>query len=903
MKIAIIQFPGSNCETESLRAIKQAGMEAEEFLWNQPYAELKNFAGYFIVGGFSYEDRSRAGVIASLDPIMNIIKEEAKKGKPVLGVCNGAQILVETGLVPGAKEDEPCIGLSVNKRTKDGKIVGTGFYNTWVNVKMSIPSEKSAFTRHLWPNQILHLPIAHAEGKFVMSEKLLQEVIEKDLSVFRYCNQAGETADDFPTNPNGAVYNLAAVTNVAGNIMAIMPHPERTEAGQPIFTSIRDYIKQETKISLTKLNFTPSKTPLTWYQLPPNSINIETELIINDNEAKTVTAALRQLDIHAEIKKYTHWEINYDNQIIKKNALLKQLSNSGELYNRNKEIILESSGSQPGKNDKSVLIKNNDNIIGQEKKQTFTKRLGIAGIKNVSTGTIWKVSIERGNIDAVLQHIVDSGILYNQQSQKCYLYNHMDYGDKIRQKIDNCTKETSLNIGKKRVGKVRDSYELDDKLILVTTDRQSAFDRVLAAIPFKGQVLNQISAWWFERTKHIVDNHVIATPHPNITVAKKCTVFPVEFVVRSYLTGTTSTSIWTNYQKGIRNFGGKILPEGMVKNQKLDSPIITPTTKNDIHDKPITAEEIIAENLMTEAEWNYVSQKALALFEFGQQTALEHGLILVDTKYEFGKDQFNNIFVVDELHTPDSSRYWLAHSYQTNIIAGQEPENIDKEFLRLWFIDNCDPYNDTELPQAPEELIIELSKRYIQLYEMITGQMFDFPEANTSVEHSLKESLLPFTSDSPLVHHKNTEGENFSTQIETKKEVKTKTTCVILLGSDKDEPHALKITSALDSLNIPWEQHVASAHKQAREALEIIENNKDKSVIYITIAGRSNALSGFVAGNSNKVTIACPPFQDKTDMLVNIHSTIQMPSKVPVMTILEPENVALAILRITNLQK
>ena len=287
--------------------------------------------------------------------------------------------------------------------------------------------------------------------------------------------------------------------------------------------------------------------------------------------------------------------------------------------------------------------------------------------------------------------------------------------------------ETNFEVGKSE-SEVRDTYELPDKLILITTDRQSAFDRVLAAIPFKGQVLNQTSAWWFEKTKHIVPNHVLSVPDPNVTIGKKCTVFPVEFVVRGYITGTTSTSAWVNYQNGMRDYCGNLFPEGLKKNQKFAAPLVTPTTKDDKHDRLISPAEIVKEGLMTQAEWDYVSKKALELFTFGQEVAARNGLILVDTKYEFGKDANGVITIVDEMHTPDSSRYWIAKSYTERFAADQEPENIDKEFLRLWFKDHCDPYNDKELPPAPEELVIELSRRYIQLYEMITGEKFLFPD-------------------------------------------------------------------------------------------------------------------------------------------------------------------------------
>ena len=315
------------------------------------------------------------------------------------------------------------------------------------------------------------------------------------------------------------------------------------------------------------------------------------------------------------------------------------------------------------------------------------------------------------------------------------------YKDRIKAELNNTLTETNLERGNKRTGKVRDQYDLGDKIILITTDRQSAFDRVLASIPFKGQVLNLTSAWWFEKTKEIIANQVINIPDPNLTLAKKCDVFPIEFVVRGYITGSTSTSLWTVYSNGDREYCGNFLPEGLAKNQKLDKNMLTPTTKEVDHDRPIAPNEIVSEGWMTQEDWNYCSKKALELFEFGQKKAAENGMILVDTKYEMGKDEDGNIVLIDEIHTPDSSRYWIAETYHERMAAKQEPQNIDKEFLRLWFVDNCDPYNDETLPEAPEELIVELSSRYIYLYETITGQLFPFPETGKSVKERINENL------------------------------------------------------------------------------------------------------------------------------------------------------------------
>ena len=279
-------------------------------------------------------------------------------------------------------------------------------------------------------------------------------------------------------------------------------------------------------------------------------------------------------------------------------------------------------------------------------------------------------------------------------------------------------------LGKKKTGKVRDIYDLGDKLILVTTDRHSSFDRIIAHIPSKGQVLNQISAWWFEQTKDIIPNQVLAVPDPNVTVAKKYTMVPVEAVMRGYLTGVTDTSIWTRYQKGMRDFGGITLPDGMKKNMKLPKPIFDPTTKEDAHDRAITPEQMIEEGLITKELLDEVRETATKLFLRGQEVAAKKGLILVDTKYEFGTDENGKLFLIDEIHTPDSSRYWQIEGYDDAMANGKEPKSFDKEFLRLWFKENCDPYKDAVLPEAPGELVEELSRRYIRMYEHLTGSSF-----------------------------------------------------------------------------------------------------------------------------------------------------------------------------------
>ncbi len=275
-------------------------------------------------------------------------------------------------------------------------------------------------------------------------------------------------------------------------------------------------------------------------------------------------------------------------------------------------------------------------------------------------------------------------------------------------------------------GKVRDFYELPDhRRLLITTDRQSAFDRVLGLIPFKGQVLNQLSRFWFEQTADLVGNHMLSLPDPNVMEARTARMLPVEVIVRGYLTGVTDTSIWVMYQQGQRDMYGLSFPDGMQKNQPLPSPIITPTTHAELggHDRPLTRREIVEEGLVDETTWSQVEQAALAVFGRGQALCRQAGLILVDTKYEFGLIE-GRVSLVDEVHTPDSSRFWLAESYQARFENRQEPESFDKELLRLWMREQGFT-GDGETPILTDDIVVKMSQRYQACYEKITGQTFE----------------------------------------------------------------------------------------------------------------------------------------------------------------------------------
>lgn len=298
--------------------------------------------------------------------------------------------------------------------------------------------------------------------------------------------------------------------------------------------------------------------------------------------------------------------------------------------------------------------------------------------------------------------------------------------DKLLKLIPQALNETNLPLQGKQSGKVRDIYDLPNRQrLLVVTDRLSAFDRVLARVPYKGQVLNQLSAWWFEQTKDIIPNHLISIPDPNAAIVQKVNPLPVEVVVRGYITGVTTTALWYRYSIGERNIYGYDFPEGLRKNQVLPEPIITPTTKGGEtgHDERLTCAEVVEKAILDEKIWNQVQAAALAIFKRGQELANKAGLILVDTKYEFGIGDDGQVILIDEVHTPDSSRFWRAEEYDERFEAGVEPENFDKEFVRIAYAEKG-YRGDGEIPSMPDELWAAASERYVAIYEMLIGESF-----------------------------------------------------------------------------------------------------------------------------------------------------------------------------------
>jgi phosphoribosylaminoimidazole-succinocarboxamide synthase len=295
-------------------------------------------------------------------------------------------------------------------------------------------------------------------------------------------------------------------------------------------------------------------------------------------------------------------------------------------------------------------------------------------------------------------------------------------------------------------GKVRDNYDIaDGRRIIIATDRLSAFDRILTAIPCKGQVLTQIARFWFDETRDICPNHVLDYPDPNVVVSRRLDILPVEIVVRDYLTGTTGTSIWPMYKSGRREIYGIRFHDGLRQNQRLPATIITPTTKaaEGAHDEPVTPDQITRRGLLTPEQWRDVSDLALALFARGRAMAAERGLILVDTKYEFGLDRDGRIILADEIHTPDSSRYWIGDTYEHRFAAEEPPDTLDKDYLRRWVTARCDPYRDP-IPEIPSEVILETARIYIDAYETVTGKTFEPPSPDIPILTRIRANLTQY---------------------------------------------------------------------------------------------------------------------------------------------------------------
>jgi len=426
IKFAVISFPGTNCEEENVRAFKRNGMDAETVLWNDPgildKSRLDEFDGYCLAGGFSYEDRSRSGIIAAQNPIMDIIKEEAAKGKIVIGICNGAQMVIERGLIPGFDNYDLSAGLAWNEMAKDGEVVDTGFRNTWSYLKNVAPKNRSAFNNF---EGLMHIPIAHGEGRFVFKDsKVLKDLKKNDQILFKYCDEKGKVSSEFPITPNGATEAIAALCNPAGNVIAIMPHPERDPKGNgnKVFQSIKKWI--ENKMTANYKGLGEHKTKEDVREFEAFDLEFLVRLIIVDNAERTVEYTLRQKDFDIRLKRYAYWGVKLVADMGKKEVALKIIE-SGELANLNKEWVYvrfdgetysysKEKGLQPTdlKMKEYLVTCDQKNFIGESKKQSINLHAGNL-VESIRDGVLWE--IENAD-DQRVYEIIRTKILYNPNS-------------------------------------------------------------------------------------------------------------------------------------------------------------------------------------------------------------------------------------------------------------------------------------------------------------------------------------------------------------------------------------------------------------------------------------------------------------------------------------------------------
>jgi fusion protein PurCD len=418
-------------------------------------------------------------------------------------------------------------------------------------------------------------------------------------------------------------------------------------------------------------------------------------------------------------------------------------------------------------------------------------------------------------------------------------------------------------------GKVRESLKASpESRLIVATDRISCFDFVLdTPIPGKGAVLNSLAAYWFGQTEDIIGNHLIEVVDPSISLVKEAKAIPVEMIVRGYLTG----SAWRGYQKGKREVSGVPIPDGMTYNQAFPNPIVTPTTK-EANDREISPQGLFEEGWVSQEIYKKMEAASLALFERGSKVLAERGIVLVDTKYEFGLVG-EELVLIDEIHTPDSSRFWAMEDYQK---SAENVEQIDKEFVRKYLLDN--KVDGSYRKELPEEIVAETTRRYERIFEMITGERIDAPrwDVRSRIKHNLVASGL--IKDGYIA---------------------------IVMGSPGDVEHCEKLKSIAQSYGVAAEMRVCSAHKNGERILELVEviQQSIEPVSVIAVAGRSNGLGGALAANLAVPVISCPPYADRSDILVNLHSSVMMPSATPNATVVDPKNAVKFALRSLNLER
>lgn len=421
-RVAVILFPGTNCEGETKRSLINAGLAADYLRWNEGEKLAQgNYDAYVLPGGFAYEDRSRAGIIAALDPVMEQIKQAAAQGKPVIGICNGCQVLVETGLIPGLDGSVLAGAVAVNTRLKAGKIIGTGFYHDTVYIQNTAPAGRSCVTMNLAPGTVIPATVANGEGRFIFPTDLLVELDKRQQIIFKYCTEAGELTNEFPTTPNGAVWGIAGFCNPFGNVVAYMPHPERLErGGDSLFNNLRAWLEQPPKHEPYTIAWKPESTVVGAYECAKNCLQLYVELKITDNAAKTVELALQQKGYAVTVTRKTHWEVWHEESISDLKGFTQTMVDSGELLNTHKERYTDHKTTNP--KTVSLLVRFADDFEGKAVADTLRTRFSLKGIANIHKGVVWELTFasdDAAERTRLLTEILQTHILFNPFSQDC----------------------------------------------------------------------------------------------------------------------------------------------------------------------------------------------------------------------------------------------------------------------------------------------------------------------------------------------------------------------------------------------------------------------------------------------------------------------------------------------------
>lgn len=420
-RVAVILFPGTNCETETHRSLRNAGLAAEYVRWNER-DHLDQFNAFVLPGGFAYEDRSRAGIIAAQDPIMEKIKQAAHAGKPVIGICNGCQVLVETGLIPGLPHNALAGAVAMNTRLHGGQIIGTGFYHDTIYIKSVAPLGRSCITTAVQPDSVIPATVANGEGRFIFPTDLLLELERHQQILFKYCTANGVVLNEFPTTPNGAVWGIAGLCNPAGNVVAYMPHPERLEReGETLFHHLRQWLEQPPQREPYALQWQPHDTVVDTYQPQGNCVQFYVSLMITDNAAKTVELALQQKGWPVTVRRQTHWEVWYQPETNVADLTTK-LVQTGELLNTHKETY--TTQRSVAHNALSFLVQYSEDFEGRAVTATLRDRFGLHLVENVRKGVVWELTIQAETSEQRMDmatKILQTHMLFNPYAQECNL--------------------------------------------------------------------------------------------------------------------------------------------------------------------------------------------------------------------------------------------------------------------------------------------------------------------------------------------------------------------------------------------------------------------------------------------------------------------------------------------------